>query len=54
MHIDHIAIWSKNPEKMKHFYQKYFGCSVNDKYINQKKKDFHHIFFPLIMEPELS
>lgn len=38
MHIEHIAIWVKDLEKMKAFYVKFFQMESNDKYINQKKK----------------
>lgn len=37
MKIEHIAIWSKDIELLKEFYQKYFGASSNQKYINSKK-----------------
>jgi lactoylglutathione lyase len=38
MHIDHIAIWTRNIEIEKEFFLKYFECTVNKKYINQAKK----------------
>lgn len=38
MRIDHIAIWTKDLEKMKHFYMKYFNMTCNDKYLNPKKQ----------------
>lgn len=38
MHIDHIAIWTNDLEKIKNFYLKYFECTVNDKYVNLKKQ----------------
>ena len=41
--IDHIAIWTKDIEKLKKFYQKYFKCKSNKKYINKQKK-FHSYF----------
>ena len=37
MKIEHIAIWCRDLEKMKHFYQHYFNASSNDKYTNPKK-----------------
>jgi lactoylglutathione lyase len=37
MHIDHIAIWTRNIEIEKEFFLKYFECTVNKKYINQAK-----------------
>lgn len=36
--IDHIAIWTKDIENLKRFYQKYFKCTSNKKYINKQKK----------------
>ena len=37
MHIEHIAIWVKNLEKMRVFYEKYFNGKSNKKYCNEKK-----------------
>ncbi len=37
MKIEHIAIWTKDIEKSKAFYVKYFGASSNEKYTNKKK-----------------
>lgn len=37
MKIEHVAIWAKDLEGMKSFYQKYFNVTANDKYINSKK-----------------
>ena len=37
MHIEHIAIWVKNLEKMRVFYEKYFNGKSNEKYRNEKK-----------------
>lgn len=34
MYIEHIAIWTKNLEKLKDFYQTYFQASSGDKYSN--------------------
>lgn len=36
--IDHVGIWTNDLEKVKEFYVKYFGCSVNEKYVNQTKQ----------------
>jgi lactoylglutathione lyase len=38
MKINHIAIWSKDIEKLRVFYEKYFGAQSNKKYINSIKK----------------
>ena len=37
MRIDHIAIWTKQLEKMKHFYGTYFQGKLGEKYINPRK-----------------
>ncbi|MGX7418224.1 VOC family protein [Carnobacterium gallinarum] len=38
MRIEHVAIWVKDIEKMRQFYQTYFNASVNDLYHNPIKK----------------
>lgn len=38
MHIEHIAIWSKDIEKLRDFYTRYFHAKSNNKYTNSKKK----------------
>lgn len=38
MKIEHIAIWTKDLEKMKCFYLKYFKLTSSEKYFNPKKK----------------
>jgi len=37
MKIEHIAIWVKDLEKSRAFYQKYFGAVSNEKYYNPVK-----------------
>lgn len=37
MKIEHIAIWVKDLEKMRLFYEKYFNGKSNEKYRNDKK-----------------
>ncbi len=37
MKIDHIAIWTQQLEKMKHFYENYFNGKAGEKYINPRK-----------------
>jgi lactoylglutathione lyase len=37
MKIEHIAIWTKDLEKMREFYQTYFNMSCSRKYENVKK-----------------
>jgi lactoylglutathione lyase len=38
MYIEHIAIWTHNLERLKAFYETYFGGKANDKYINVAKQ----------------
>ena len=38
MNIEHIAIWTRDLEKMKEFYVKFFEMSANEKYYNPKKE----------------
>jgi lactoylglutathione lyase len=38
MHIDHIAIWTKDLENEKDFFLKYFECTANEKYVNPAKQ----------------
>lgn len=37
MRIEHIAIWTKNLEKLKNFYEAYFHAEAGLKYENSKK-----------------
>ena len=37
MQIDHIAIWTNKLEKMRSFYEHYFGGVAGEKYINPRK-----------------
>jgi lactoylglutathione lyase len=37
MYITHLAIWVKDLEGMKAFYEKYFGAVAGDLYVNEKK-----------------
>ena len=38
MNITHIAIWTKDLEKMKSFYETYFGGHSNTQYVNAAKQ----------------
>lgn len=38
MHIEHLAIWTEDLERMKAFYENYFDATSNSLYINQKKE----------------
>ena len=37
MNIEHIALWVRDIEAVKAFYQRYFNVTANDKYVNAKK-----------------
>ncbi len=43
MKIEHIAIWTRDLEKMKDFYVRFFEAVPNEKYTNTKK-NFHSYF----------
>ena len=38
MHIDHIALWTIDIERLKDFYTKLFNCKVSERYNNPKKQ----------------
>lgn len=37
MKIEHVALWTKDIERMREFYEKYFHATSNKKYCNEKK-----------------
>lgn len=37
MKIEHVAIWTFDPERLKAFYIKYFNAVAGEKYVNPKK-----------------
>ncbi len=37
MHIAHLALWAQDPEKLAHFYQRYFGARAGAIYTNPRK-----------------
>lgn len=37
MHIEHMAIWTKNLEGLRTFYETYFGATADPKYVNPRK-----------------
>ena len=43
MHIEHVAIWTKNLDSLKTFYQEYFQARAGEKYVN-RQKDFESYF----------
>ena len=47
MKIDHIAIWTADIERLKRFYQVYFGAEPGNKYVNPAKKfESYFLAFP--------
>jgi lactoylglutathione lyase len=38
MHISHIAIWSKDIDKLRVFYETYFQAKAGKRYVNQAKQ----------------
>lgn len=42
MKIEHIAIWVKDLEKMRSFYEKYFDAQSNDRYHNPIKQFYSY------------
>ncbi len=52
MHIEHLAMWVKDLERMKGFYCRYFNATANKKYINEKKQ-FQSYFLSFNAGPRL-
>lgn len=52
MYIDHLAIWVRDLERMRTFYQTYFGAVANDKYSNTQK-NFASYFLQFASGPRL-
>jgi lactoylglutathione lyase len=52
MYIEHLAIWCRDLERMKAFYETYFGAKSNEKYTNPKKK-FESYFLSFDQGPRL-
>jgi lactoylglutathione lyase len=38
MHIEHLAIWTDEPETLKDFYTRFFSCKSSPRYVNEKKQ----------------
>ena len=38
MYIEHLAIWVRDQERMRTFYEMYFGATANAKYTNATKR----------------
>ena len=38
MHIEHVAIWTKDLERLRTFYESHFGAIVGPRYVNTAKQ----------------
>ena len=52
MRIEHVAIWCKDLEEMKHFYMHFFNATSNEKYEN-RTKGFRSYFLTLSGGPRI-
>jgi lactoylglutathione lyase len=52
MKIEHLAIWARDLERLKNFYQAYFGAVAGEKYVNPKKQ-FESYFLSFASGPRL-
>jgi len=43
MHIEHIALWTKDIDRLCSFYETWFGAAAGNKYVNETK-DFSSCF----------
>jgi len=47
MKIEHMAIWTVDLERLRTFYETYFGATSNDKYVNTAKRfESYFLSFP--------
>jgi lactoylglutathione lyase len=47
MRIEHVAIWTRNLELLKSFYEAYFQARADDKYVNRVKRfESYFLTFP--------
>ncbi len=61
MKIEHLAIWTKNLEQMRRFYETYFQATAGERYVNPSK-NFQSYFLTfdsgsrleLMQKPEIS
>ncbi len=37
MHIEHIAVWSHDLERLRAFYETYFGAAAGPRYVNERR-----------------
>lgn len=52
MYIEHIAIWCRDLERMRAFYELYFGAVSSEKYVNAKNR-FESYFLSFANGPRL-
>ncbi|NBB19452.1 glyoxalase [Runella sp. CRIBMP] len=52
MYIEHLALWCRDLERMRTFYELYFGAVSNKKYVNAKKQ-FESYFLSFEQGPRL-
>ena len=38
MHIDHVAVWTRNIERLRAFFVSYFGATAGPRYVNPAKQ----------------
>jgi lactoylglutathione lyase len=50
--IEHIAVWTKDLERLKRFYEVYFGAQAGEKYVNPAKQ-FESYFLSFSFGPRL-
>lgn len=52
MHIEHVAIWTQDLERLRDFYEKYFEAKAGERYHNPKKNFFSY-FLSFAIGPRL-
>lgn len=52
MQINHVALWVSDLERVKAFYERYFGAQANAKYVNERKQ-FQSYFLTFASGPSL-
>ncbi|TWT76299.1 Glyoxalase-like domain protein [Planctomycetes bacterium CA13] len=52
MYIEHVAIWTKDIERLRAFYEMYFEVQTGEKYVNPKR-GFEFYFLQFVSGPRL-
>jgi lactoylglutathione lyase len=47
MHIEHLALWTRDLDRLKAFYETYFGASANERY-RSKRRPFESYFLTFV------